>query len=203
MEPLSKDQNSLVARLEALLFVYGDLLLAKKAADVLGVKKDEVETAAASLCEQLEQRASGLTLLSHDGSFQLVTRSEHANLLQTVLKQEMNESLTPASLETLAIITYAAPVSRAEIDYIRGVNSSYTVRALALRGLINREQDSQRANAYIYSPSADLIRSLGVARVEELPDYNRLREVASKIKQPSVVEPVSEQSTSANAVAGS
>ncbi len=176
---------SLIARLEALLFVYGELLSIKKAAEVLGVKKEEISEAAKQLSDALAVRGSGLTVMVHDDSLQLVTRSEFASLLQTVIKAELNESLTPASLETLAIITYAGPIARAEIDYIRGVNSSYTLRALALRGLVDRETDPQRANVYLYRPSADLVRHLGITKLDELPDYQRLRGVAEKIKQPT------------------
>jgi segregation and condensation protein B len=178
-------QPTLTARLEALLFVYGDLLSIKKASEVLGVKKEEIGIAIKELGELLDKRGSGLTIMMHEDSLQLVTRSEHASLLQAVLKAELNESLTPASLETLAIITYAGPVARAEIDYIRGVNSSYTVRALALRGLVDRENDPRRTNVYLYKPSADLLRHLGTSKVQELPDYQRLRTVAEKIKQPA------------------
>jgi segregation and condensation protein B len=176
---------SLIARLEALLFVYGELLSIKKAAEVLGVKKEEISEAAKQLSDALATRGSGLTVMVHDDSLQLATRPEHAALLQAVIKAELNESLTPASLETLAIITYAGPIARAEIDYIRGVNSSYTLRALALRGLVDRETDPQRANVYLYRPSADLVRHLGITKLEELPDYQRLRGVAEKIKQPA------------------
>ena len=177
--------KDLVARLEALLFVYGDALAVKKAASVLGVSMDAVAAAAATLRTMLQERGSGLTLFEHDASLQLVTRTEYAGLLQEVLKAELHESLTPASLETLAIIAYAGPIARAEIDYIRGVNSSYTVRALALRGLVERENDERRANVYLYRPSSELLRHIGVTRVSELPDYERLRGVASQITQPT------------------
>ncbi len=189
MEGAEFTQPTLTARLEALLFVYGDSLSYKKAAEVLGVTKEEIEKVTTELRTALDARGSGLTVMVHEDTIQLVTKSEHAGLLQQVLKAELSESLTPASLETLAIITYAGPIARAEIDYIRGVNSSYTVRALALRGLIEREADPNRGNSYIYIPSADLIRHLGVSQVAELPDYERLRAVAGKIKPSVAAEP--------------
>ena len=172
-------------RLEALLFIYGEPIDLKKAAKILGVSVDEVKADVQELRGALESGGRGLTLLEHEGSVQLVTKPAFSALLQTVLKAELNESLSPASLETLSIVAYAGPITRAEIDYIRGVNSSYTVRALLLRGLITRDSDPQRANAYRYKPSVELLQHLGISRVEDLPEFGRFKTVAESIKTAS------------------
>ena len=177
--------------LEALLFIYGDPLDVKKAAKILGASPDEIASAVKDLRAALAASDRGLTLVEHDGSLQLATKPEFGQLLQTVLKAELNEALSPASLETLSIVTYAGPVSRAEIDYIRGVNSSFTVRALLLRGLVTRETDPQRANAYLYKPSMDLLHHLGVSCTEELPEFERFKAAASSIKNVPAVVPTS------------
>lgn len=195
---MEKDEfhNLFRAKLEALLFIYGDPLDIKKAAKILGVSVEEVASAAKYLRAALAESERGLTLVEHDGSLQLATKPEFGQLLQTVLKAELNEALSPASLETLSIITYAGPVSRAEIDYIRGVNSSFTVRALLLRGLITRETDPQRSNAYLYKPSIDLLRHIGVSRIEELPEFERFKVAAHSIKAASApVAPTVESGT--------
>lgn len=186
---MPEEQDNRAAKLEALLFVYGDSLTQKKALGVLGITAQQFVEAKEQLQKNLNERGSGLTLFEHDDSLQLVTRAQYAGLLQAVVKAEMNESLTPASLETLAIIAYAGPVTRAEIDYIRGVNSSYTVRALSLRGLVERETDPKRANVFLYRPSSDLLRHLGATSVAELPDYERIRSVAASIATVSVAAP--------------
>ncbi len=173
-------------KLEALLYVYGDPIDLKKAAKMLGCSVEEVKAAADSLRSELVAGTRGLALLEHEGTLQLVTKPEFSGLLQTILKAELNEALSPASLETLSIVAYAGPIARAEIDYIRGVNSSYTVRALLLRGLIERETDPQRANAYRYKPSVELLHHLGVTRTEELPEFERFRTLVATIKQPVV-----------------
>lgn len=178
---MPEEKESLAAKLEALLFVYGDALTQRKALGVLGVTAAQLAEAKAELQKKLNERGSGLTLFEHDDALQLVTRGEYTDLLSQVVKAEMHEALTPAGLETLAIIAYAGPITRAEIDYIRGVNSSYTVRALSLRGLIDRETDEKRANVFLYRPSADLLRHLGAASVSELPEYEQLRKVAASI----------------------
>lgn len=187
---MSETTSSHIDTLEALLFLYGEPLSLKKVAGLLKVSAEEAEKAVADLRERLTTRPGALALFEHEDSVQLVTKGEHAPLLQELLKSELHEALTPASLETLSLIVYAGPISRAEIDYVRGVNSSYTVRALALRGLIDRDTDPERGNSFIYRASSELIRHLGVQRISELPDYERLRSVARSIKPE---QPKSEQ----------
>lgn len=180
--------NEISAQLEALLFIYGEPMALPKIAQTLGIKLEEVSAAAKELGEFLNTSKSGLVLLTLYDKIQLATRPEFSSLLEKVLKAELNESLTPASLETLSIIAYSAPIARAEIDYIRGVNSSYTLRALSLRGLIERASDPKRGNAYVYSPSFDLLKHIGVDKVENLPEYEKFRALALSIKNPSFAE---------------
>lgn len=177
--------NKLASQLEALLFIYGEPMSMAKIAEVLGVKAEEVMTAAKELGEFLSTGKSGLTIIKLGDKIQLATQPEFSSLLEKVLKSELNESLTPAALETLSIIIYSAPIGRAEIDYIRGVNSSYTLRALSLRGLIERGSDPKRGNAYVYGPSFDLLKHIGVDRVENLPEYEKFRTLALSIKNPT------------------
>jgi len=87
------------------------------------------------------------------------------------LKEELNKELSKASLETLSIILYKNGVGRSLIDYIRGVNSSFTLRALSIRGLIEKSIDKEDSRRYIYKPTFELLSFMGVKSVEELPDY--------------------------------
>lgn len=181
--------NKLTAQLEALLFIYGDPIDVKKAAEILGVTKDAVDKAAHELVNLLIKEERGLVLLIHSDKLQLATKPEFSALLEKVMKAELTESLTPASLETLAIIAYASPIGRAEIDYIRGVNSSYTLRALLIRGLIDRHSDPKRGNAFLYGPSFDLLKYLGIYKLENLPEYEKFRALAESIKTTSLKSP--------------
>ncbi len=184
--------DNLSAKIEALLFIYGEPMDVKRIAGILGVKAEEVKTAAEQLRTQLAGR--GLALMENDGKYQLVTGPDHSTLLETVMKSELSENLTPAALETLSIVAYSGPISRAEIDYVRGVNSSFILRALSLRGLVEREVDPKRASAYVYKPSFDLLRHLGVSRPEDLPEYEKFRALAMKVKSPPPTEvPAGEQ----------
>jgi len=148
----------LVSKLEALLFIYGEPLEVKKIAKILGLKEPEIKEGLIGLEEELKREERGLMLVQDKSKAQLVTKPEFSKLLEDVTKQEFTEALTPASLETISIVAYAGPITRADLEYIRGVNSSFTLRALLMRGLVEREVDPKRANAYIYSASFDLLR---------------------------------------------
>lgn len=176
--------NDLISKLEALLFIYGEPIAVKKAAVILGMKSEEIKAAAEALAKELKESKRGLALIHHADELQLVTRPDLSGLLEKVVKAEMNEALTPAAVETLSIVAYGAPISRAEIDYIRGVNSSFILRSLLIRGLITRENDPHRGNAYIYQPSFELLKFLGISKVEDLPEYEKFRALAHKISAP-------------------
>ena len=166
--------------LEAVLFIYGEALFIKRAAKILNFSEEEVRSAAEELKTVLEDR--GLTLLTHQDKLQLVTKPELAKYLEALVSMDLKESLTPSSLETLSIVSYAAPISRSEIDYIRGVNSSFTLRSLLLRGLIERTIDPKRRNAYIYNPSFNFLKHIGLSSIDELPEYERFQELIQTMR---------------------
>lgn len=172
----------IISKLEALLFIYGEPMEVKKAASTLEVKPAEIEEAAKMLAQQLVESKSGLAVVFYDSKIQLTTRPDFSGLLEKIVKSELNEALTPAGLETLSIVAYSAPVSRAEIDYIRGVNSTFILRNLLLRGLIDRENDPKRANAYVYKPSFDFLKHIGVTRVEDLPEFDKFSKLTQQLK---------------------
>lgn len=174
--------EKLISALQALLFIYGEPMEVKKAASTLEVKPAEIEEAAKVLAQQMIDNKSGLAVVFYDGKIQLTTKPEFSQLLEKIVKSELNEALTPAGLETLSIVAYSAPVSRAEIDYIRGVNSTFILRNLLLRGLIDRENDPKRANAYIYKPSFDFLKHIGVTRVEDLPEFEKFSKLTQQLK---------------------
>ena len=117
----------------------------------------------------------GLTLLQHDGKIALGTAKEAHGLIEKITKEELTRDLGKAGLETLSIVLYKGPVSRREIDYIRGVNSSFILRNLLMRGLIDRADD-KGGRGYSYKPSLDLLMHLGISHIEDLPDYQKVRE---------------------------
>lgn len=165
------------AALEAILFSYGDPMEIKKISGLLKTGEDETKQAIEELQKNLENESRGLKLIFNGEQIQLATKPEFSGFLEEFIKEEFKENLTPAALETLSLIAYFGPVTRAKIDYFRGVNSSFTIRNLMMRGLIERVEGS-----YQYKTSFDLIKHLGLSKIEELPEYEKF----SKMNQESM-----------------
>lgn len=168
-------REKLYSAIEALLFIYGEPMEVKRIAKAVGTSEAAVKEALTALKADYENENRGLTLVVHDGRVELVTKPEHGQLFESLMKEELHENLTPAALETLAVIAYAGPVPRSMIDYIRGVNSSFILRALLLRGLVERDPDPHRSNTYLYRPSFTFLRHLGISKTEELPEEAKFR----------------------------
>lgn len=176
-EPI--EQSGPHAAIEALLFAYGEPLEVKKIAAMLGVTIEIVRDAAQELSRALEAKERGLTLLMHaereKEMVQLATKPEFSSLLGQFTREEFSENLTQASLETLSLIAYLGPLMRADIDYYRGVNSSFIVRSLLLRGIVERFPHPEKSATYLYQASIDLVQYLGLRAINELPEYNTYR----------------------------
>src|SRR3989344_7084095 len=110
----------LVSELEALLFIYGEPIEQKKLAKILNLKEAEIKEGISLLEAELNRGERGLILIQDKNKIQLATKPAFSKLLEEITKQEFTEALTPASLETLSIVMYSGPISRADIEYIRG-----------------------------------------------------------------------------------
>lgn len=168
--------NNLESKIEAILFFKGEPVSIKKLVEILKVSKEEVKEAVASLKNKFIDR--GIVLINKDEEITLGTSPEFSDLIENLQKEELSKELSKASLETLSIVLYKNGANRALIDYIRGVNSSFTLRALSVRGLIEKTVDQTDNRRYVYKPSFELLSFMGVTSVEELPDY---AEVAKSI----------------------
>lgn len=167
---------NLESKIEAILFWKGEPMSRKKLGEVLKVGDIEINEGIANLKTNLANR--GIVLQENENEITLGTAPELSELIENLQKEELNKDLSRASLETLSIILYKNGANRAEIDYIRGVNSSFTLRALSVRGLVEKISDPKDNRRYLYKPSFQLLSFMGVKSVEELPDY---REVNSSI----------------------
>lgn len=178
--------ENLLSKIEAVLFAYGEPISVDRLGKILKITSAELETALKDLEIELARQERGIILIKNVGKIQLATKPELTGLLEDIIKQEFTEDITPAALETLSIIAYAGPISRADIEYIRGVNSSFTMRNLLLRGLVERTIDPKRANAYIYTASFDLIKRLGILKVDDLPDYEKYKQMVKNLHEASL-----------------
>lgn len=162
--------ENLSAKIEAILFFKDEPVALSKLADILKVSIEEIQNALALFEERLKER--GIVLIKKEEEIALGTAPEFAILIEDLQKEELNKELSKASLETLSIILYKNGASRAEIDFIRGVNSSFTLRALCVRGLIEKTVDQTDSRRYVYKPTLEIISFLGLKNIEELPEYS-------------------------------
>ena len=160
------------AKLEALLFAEAEPVTITKIAAWLNLSESEVEAAARELEKNLAGR--GLTLLRSGNELALGMASSAGEFLKEIAKSRLTAELGKAGLETVAIIAYRGPISRPEIDWIRGVNSSFILRQLLIRGLVKRELKTGDSRTYVYEPTIDLLAHLGVGRLEDLPEYQAI-----------------------------
>lgn len=164
--------------LEALLFAYGEPLSLKKLAKVTAQSPGAIERALGNLKQSLTDR--GLKLMVSRRHWQLVADKTASAYITKLIKDEIRAELSRASLEVLAIVAYRGPVSRAQVESIRGVNSSYALRNLTLRGLVARSDSAARAPLYEISLTA--LRKLGLASRQELPRWREFQDELNKVQ---------------------
>lgn len=172
------NQNNNIPQYEitiAILFYLGEPVSFKRLASLLSVDVDTVEHMIPELKTRCE--GTGLSIVVHDSQLQLVTSPEASLAIETIRKEEVTKDLSKASLETLSIILYQDNVSRADIDFIRGVNSSFILRNLLVRGLIVRKPHPTDSRTFVYTASHDLLSYLGVSSISELPDFSRVQTI--------------------------
>ncbi|TAL19007.1 SMC-Scp complex subunit ScpB [Patescibacteria group bacterium] len=158
---------------ESLLFVSTRPLSARKLSELTGEPTGEVEAALHAIAAEYKERSAGLRLAQSGKDWQFMTSPDNARSVQEFIREEMTGELTRPSLEALTIIAYRGPVTKAEIEQIRGVNCSLILRNLMIRGLAEAET-VKKTLLTRYRVTLDFLRFLGVASVEELPDYARL-----------------------------
>jgi segregation and condensation protein B len=175
----------LESKIESILFFKGEPISRKKLAEILKVGQIEINESLEKLKKSLQNR--GIVLQEKENDITLGTNPEISSLIEHLQKEELNKELSKASLETLSIVAYKNGVSRSEIDYIRGVNSSFILRALSIRGLVEKNIDPKDSRRYIYKPTFEFLSFMGVKSPEELPDYSEIAgaigEEAEKLKE--------------------
>ena len=160
--------NEIMTAVEAILFAAGEPVLGWRIAQVLGVDTEDVFRAAEALQTQYETR--GIRLLRLEDKLQLCSAPEYAQEITRVLEQRKPPKLSPAALEVLAIVAYFQPVTRAYIDQVRGVDSSYTVGVLTERGLIEPAGKLDvPGRPTLYRTGDAFLRTMNISSVDELP----------------------------------
>ncbi|PIR04641.1 MAG: hypothetical protein COV57_03330 [Candidatus Liptonbacteria bacterium CG11_big_fil_rev_8_21_14_0_20_35_14] len=168
-------KEKLASIIESVLFIYGEEMGFNSLLKITESKEDEIEGALKIIKEKYGKHNSGLVLILGDKKAQITTNPANAFYIEKIIKDGFDKTLTISALETLTIIAYLGPVSRARIDQIRGVNSSFILRNLLIRGLIEKVVDKNRSYVILYNVTGDTLKFLGIAKEEQLPEYEKYR----------------------------
>mgnify|MGYP003394857683 CR=1 FL=1 len=164
--------SDLSTQIDALLFALGRPLSRKELAQKLGVSPQELDGA----LRELGEMQRGVVLVDDGNEVSLRTAPGAAELIERVRKEEYSREIGKAGLEALSAVLYRGPLTRSEIDFIRGVNSSQTLRTLTVRGLVRKIPNPKDERSFLYEPTTELLAHLGVSRSSDLPEYAQVRE---------------------------
>lgn len=164
----------LKSAIESILFVSGEPVKISRIVKITSVPRPVVENAIMVLQGEYSSYGRGMIIIKKEDEVQLATNPENAQLIDDLVKSEIQENLSRAALEVISIVAYRGPITRMEVEAIRGVNCSFTLRALLMRGLLERIENPKDNRSYLYKISFDFLKKLGIEGVERLPDYETL-----------------------------
>ncbi len=174
------------SKIESILFVASKPLRTKKIAAVLKISEKEALEFLKDLQLKHNNADSGIAILQNGDEWQMVASAENKEASENFLKSEVSGELTRPQLETLTVVSYCGPITKPELEQIRGVNCSLILRNLMLRGLVKENEDG--ANLLpVYEVTMDYLRHLGLNSLEELPNYSELH------KHPYIINAGEEQ----------
>lgn len=166
------DRKRLKSQILSVLFVASKPIGIRELIQSLEATESDVELAIEELVA--ENHTSGIILLGHNDKLQLASNPDNSPVIKKFLSLELREKLTDATLETLAIILYKQPISKAEIENIRGVNSQYSIRHLLIRGLIEKTSSGSDKRVQNYKTTLEFMQHLGISDIHKLPDFEEL-----------------------------
>lgn len=176
--------------LESILFGSGYPMTLNQLSDLTLRSLEEVTEALKRLRNDLDGR--GIVLLELDESVTLGTHPEASGYLRKLREDELSRTLGKAGLETLALVLYRGPVSKSEIDFVRGVNAGSILRNLQIRGLIEKSTDPASTRKNLYRGTLDAYAFLGITSKEELPHYQEVISGIERFEEQQGVTPDSE-----------
>ena len=170
------------AQIEAVLFFRAEPMKIAKLAEILDTDIETIRGGIVTLKEKLMER--GIAVLEKDDEISLGTVPEMSAIIEKMVKEELSRDLGNAAIETLTIILYKSPIQKAELDYIRGVNSNFILRSLLVRGLIEKIPNPEDQRSFLYRPTFDLLAHLGIKKTEDLPNFEEFRtKVEESVKE--------------------
>ena len=182
--------------LEAVLFSLGEAVEIEKLAEALEVKEEEIKEASITLQKKYDEENRGIKIIEIENSIQMCSNPEYFECIKRVSQIKKQAGLSSAALETLSIIAYNQPVTKGTIEFIRGVDSTYSVTRLLERGLIDELGRAETpGRPILYGTTTEFLRCFGLKNLEELPPLPE-KEMAldeSEKEKSDIIEKVAEE----------
>jgi segregation and condensation protein B len=169
-QTLAVPMSDLAPSLEAILMVSDQPLDSTSLAAAVGYPVEEVEAALATLTAEYDASGRGFELRNVAGGWRYYTREEYAGVVEGFVLEGQQARLTQAALETLAVVAYKQPISRARVSAVRGVNVDGVMRTLVSRGLVEEAGADQTSGATLFRTTTYFLERIGVTSIEELPE---------------------------------
>lgn len=166
-----------LAVLEGLLFLVGDDgLTLNQMVDILEITNEEAKELLNTLKERYDQETSGIRIHFLGNTFKLTTKKEHKEYYQKLIENEDSNVLSQAALETLAIVAYNQPITRNDINEIRGVDSGQMIRKLVAKGLLKETgRSDQVGRPILYATTSEFLDYFGLSTIEDLPTIEEFK----------------------------
>lgn len=183
--------NELEHKLESVLFVASKPTSTALLAKIVDATPDQTEQALRTLAAN--RKDTGIIVMEANGQWQLGTNPHNVELVKAFLTADLREKLTDATVEVLGIIAYRQPISKMEIEAIRGVNCQYSIRQLLMRGLIEKVTNPNDSRSNLYQVTTEFLQHMGMQTVADLPEFEKL---TASVKLPETPQTKTEPNAS-------
>ena len=182
------NNKTIKSAFESMLFTWGDPLPAKDAANVFGIETQQALELMRELQEEYEQEGRGIVIREINGAFQYVTREENATYIEKLCTPVKSKRLSQSALEVLAIVAYKQPVTKGEIEAIRGIKCDRVMEGLMAKGLVEAVGRSQAiGRPILYGTTDEFLKNFGFSSIKELPEIEDI-ETAINTENPDIYE---------------
>jgi segregation and condensation protein B len=182
-------KKTIKSALESMMFVWGDPLDAKMAANAMNIEKAEALACFRELAQEYDGQERGIRIREANGKFQLVTHEGNYDYIRSIVTPAKERRLTQAALETLAIIAYKQPVTKGEIDSIRGIRSERVIDGLMKKGLVCERGRADAVGRPILYGTTDLfLTNFDLTTIKELPEIEDIEEAIQYVEPLTAID---------------
>jgi segregation and condensation protein B len=170
--------DNLALQIQGVLFAHGGPMSRAELCRVLNASTEQLEHA----LSQLTASQTGIALVDDGSEVELRAAPAAAEAIERMRKDAFSHTIGRAGLEVLAALLYKGVLTRAEVDFLRGVNSSQTLRTLTARGLVRKTPNPKDERSFLYEPTTELLAAMSVVHPTDLPDYAEVRKKLSELE---------------------